>query len=359
MKLAQSSLANVPIAPVDIDGAPVAWIDVTFNSGGLPRSLAEQLQADIDSIDPPVTTIALNGPPANATAWADTPNHKKQPGYTFSDWMHVPPQRRANASDPALLCVLIRYSGTVAMFRAVGSSVDSLLGGRLFHSYEVVGDALTDPTDFDATVRTTNRIAMILQYVPHRPVVQIMHTGDSTENPITNHVAQAAYALSSAAAPIEYCSTTAGGLSATEFMQKLRPVIANAETSIVFLRVWSPNAGTSLSQSEQGWAEAMQTAQLVAASGGIPVLMTPYPNPGRITTAAGEAIRLEMVRRVREAGAAGAHVLDLDLLMSDNATPVAGLQPGYSDDGTHPTDDGQTLISQQATRPLLASLLGL
>lgn len=354
-KMAQTSVEAIPPNPVDQFGNAVAWSDVTFNNGGADVSLADQLMAAIDSSASPVTTLVLPAPPENATPWAETPNHRKQPGFVWSDWIYVPPQRRTDGGAYNLLWTLVKFTGTVAVYRATGPTYGTT--GRFIRSYIETGDAVTDPTDFASTTLSVKSAGLTVQYVPQSPVVQVFHTGDSTEAAVLNHVSLAVLALSTAAIPIEYCSTATGGLSAQEYAEKLRPVLAGSQASIVFLRVWSPNAGTSWTASQRGWAEVMQLALDVKAAGGVPVLMTPYPNPGRITTANQEAIRLEMVRRCRDAAVAGVRVLDLDELMSDNASPVAGILPGYSDDGTHPTQDGLELMSELATRPLLADLI--
>lgn len=358
-KVAQSSTYAVPFAPVDRYGAAASWTTLTFNNGGLDITLQEQLAAEIDSGDSPVTTIALNHPPVNATAWAGTPNHRKQPGVTWSDWMHVPPHRRTDGGAFNLLMTLVKFSGAVAISRALGDAYDVGAAGRFVHSFSQAGDAVTDPTTFTATTRGVDAIWMTVQYVPQFPVTQVITTGDSTENPVLQHVSMSVYDLSTTEHPIEFCNTAAGGLSTAEYAQKLRPILRASQSSVAFLRMWSPNAGASLSLSERGWAEMMQIADEVKKSGGTPVLMTPYPNPGRITTLAQEQIRLEMVRRCRDAADTGVRVLDLDALMSDGATPVAGFLPGYSDDGTHPTQTGQVLMKDLATKPLLADILGL
>lgn len=358
-KIAQTATFAVPPNPVDYDGNPAAWADVTFNNGGLDVSLEAQLLAAVDSNAAPVTTLNLVGPPLNSGTWAGEANYGKLPGLVWSDWIHCPPQGNpTNFAAGSLLWTLVKFTGTVAIYRALGETFDALTSGARYHrSYVQSGDAVTDPTDFLSSTRSTKSAGLTIQYYSHKPAVQVFHTGDSTEQPVNNHVALSVLALSTAARPIEYCGTGTGGLSAAEFAEKLRPVIAGSYRSIVFLRMWSPNAGTNREISERGWAENMQIATDVLAAGGVPVLMTPYPNPGRITTAAQEAIRLDMVRRVRDAGASGARVLDLDALMSDNASPIANIIAPYSDDGTHPTTDGQILMASLATTPLLTDIL--
>lgn len=359
VKLAQSSTYAVPFAPVDRYGVAAPWVTATFNNGGAAVSLQQQLTTAISASPSPVTSIAMNGPPLNATDWSDTPNHRKQPGVTWTDWMHVPPHRRTDGGEFNLLLILAKFSGAVAISRALGAGYDAGAAGRFVHSFTQAGDAVTDPTDFVATVQGVNGLWVTVQYMPQFPVTQVITSGDSTENPVLQHVSLSVFDLSTPEHPIEFCNTAAGGLSASEYAEKLRPILAAAEATVSFHRMWSPNAGTSLSASERGWAENLQLAHEVQRLGGTPVLMTPYPNPGRITTLAQEQIRLEMVQRCRDAAATGFRVLDLDALMSDGVTPVAGILPGYSGDGTHPTAEGQVLMKDNATKPLLADILGL
>lgn len=358
IKMAQTSRYELPFNPVDENGNPVPWVEGTFHNGGDDTTLADQLAAEMDFEGSPVTSITLEPPPVNGTAWAGVESQRKQPGNRWTDWMHVPPHRRTDGGAFNLLLILVKFSGTVAIYRAVGASYDDVSGGRFVRSYVTAGDAATDPANFTSVTRSTRTPGLTVQYIPQTPVVQVMANGDSTEASVTNHVARAVFALSTPQRPIELCTVATGGLAATEYAQKLRPIMRAGQTSIVFLKMWSPNAGTSLADSERGWAENMQLAADVQAAGGVPVLMAPYPNPGRITTAAQEAIRLEMVRRCREAEAAGAKILDLDLLMSNGAVPVAGNKPEfYVNDGTHPEEEGLALIAELATTPLLRSIL--
>jgi hypothetical protein len=215
------------------------------------------------------------------------------------------------------------------------------------------------PGSFVSTSQATISAGLTIQYIPQSPSIQIASTGDSTMTPSLNHVALSAFQLSSTAMPIEYCSTAKGGLSAVEYADQFRQLQPAVDPSIMFLEMWSPNGGAGLAAAELGWAMNMQIAADVLRAGGVPVLIAPYPCPGRITTAAQEAVRLSIVARCLAARDAGMRVMDLNALMSAGESPVATIKPAYSTDGVHPTLDGHELIAAQATVPMLRSILNI
>lgn len=360
MLIAQTASEASPINPVDEAGAAVSWIPVTFNNGGADISLLDQLHTHLTTSVTPVYTLAMNAPPLNSVAFGGSvpAEYRKVNGWTFTDWMHAAPYRRTDSGSLPLLMTRTKFSGDVTLGSAIGTTYDAAANGRFVKSYVNAGDCITTPANFVSTVRTTKAAGLFLQYIPQSPVVQVCVTGDSTLNPVLNHISLACFELSTAGVPIEFCSTAKGGLAAAEYADQFRPLLRTINPSIMFLETWSPNAGTSLSSTELGWAKNMQIAADVLAAGGVPVLMTPFPCPGRITTTAQEAIRLMIRDRCFAAQAAGMKVLDLDGLMSAGGS-IAAIKPEYSGDGVHPTEDGQELMKELLTKPFLEELLGL
>ena len=76
--IAPSASVTSPINPVDGEGDPVSWTTVTFNNGGLPLTLAAQLDAEDDQAGADVTTRVLFQPPINGSVWPDGPRKKSQ-----------------------------------------------------------------------------------------------------------------------------------------------------------------------------------------------------------------------------------------------------------------------------------------
>lgn len=357
---AQSASIASPINPVDEAGAPAAWGQFTFNNAGLDVSLRDQLQLAYTTAITPVTSRAMIQPPLNASAvGGDFAGYSKQNGNTFSDWLHLPPYRRTDGGAFNLLMTRVKFSGTLSAAVALNSTFDAAAYGRFVRSYLNAGDCVTTPGNFVSTTRATLAAGIGVQYIPQKPSIQVASTGDSTITPALNHIALACFQLSSATLPIEYCSTAKGGLSASDYADQFRALQPSVEPSIMFLEMWSPNAGKNLAEAELGWAKNMQIAADVMRAGGVPVLMAPFPCPGRITTAGEEAVRLSIVARCLSARDAGMRVMDLNALMSAGGSPVATIKPEYSTDGVHPSDDGQDLIAAQATVPMIRSILNI
>lgn len=359
--IAATASAASPINPVDEAGAAAPWYPVTFNNAGAPVSLLDQLTTALTTEVTPVLTRQLNGPPLNAASFAESVEayFRKQNGVTWSDWIHVPPYRRTDGGAHGLIMIRVKFTGDVRPGRAVGTTYDDVGNGRFVKSYVNAGDCVTTPGAFVSTTRSTLAIGLAVEYIPETPVIQVGLTGDSTQAPVLSHVAHACLELSTAAMPLEWCTTAKGGLSAAEYADTFRVVQRAVNPSIMFLEMWSPNAGSGLEATELGWAKNMQIAADVLAAGGVPVLMTPPPCPGRLTTAGQEAIRLMIRDRCLRARDAGMRVMDLDGLMSAGGSPVATIKPEYSTDGIHPTDEGQILIAVNATIPMLRSILNI
>lgn len=359
--IAATASAASPINPVDEAGAAATWFPVTFNSAGVPVSLLDQLTTALTTSVTPVLTRQLNAPPLNAASYAgeDVADWRKQNGITYSDWIHVPPFRRTDGGSHGLIMIRVKFTGDVRPAYAVGVGYDDVAAGRFVKSYVNAGDCVTTPGAFTSTTRQTLALGLALEYIPETPVIQVALTGDSTQAPVLSHVAHACIQLSTASLPIEWCTTAKGGLSAPEYADTFRAIQNTVNPSIMFLEMWSPNAGKTLSTTELGWAKNMQIAADVMAAGGVPVLMTPPPCPGRLSNASEEAVRLLIRDRCLRARDAGMRVMDLDGLMSAGGSPVATIKPEYSTDGIHPTPEGQVLIAANATVPMLRSILNI
>ena len=357
---AQSASLASPIDPVDEAGAPARWGQFTFNNAGLDVSLRDQLQLEYTTAITPVTALAMKRPPlAASTLLGNFAGYSKQNGNTFTDWLHLPPYRRTDGGDFNLLMTRVKFSGTPSVARALNSGYDKAAYGRFVRSYLNAGDCVTTPGNFVSTTRATLAAGIGVQYIPHRPSIQVASTGDSTITPALNHIALSCFQLSSPGLPIEYCSTAKGGLSASDYADQFRALQPSIEPSIMFLEMWSPNAGKNLAEAELGWAKNMQIAADVMRAGGVPVLMAPFPCPGRISTAGEEAVRLSIVARCLSARDAGMRVMDLNALMSAGGSPVATIKPEYSVDGVHSSAAGQDLIAAQATIPMISSILNI
>ena len=357
---AQTASLTSPINPVDEAGAPAPWGTFTFNNAGLDVSLRDQLQTAYTTDVTPVTSLAMIPPPFGASeVGGDFAGYSKQNGNTFSDWLHLPPYRRTDGGAFNLLMTRVKFSGDLPHTPALNSTFDAAANGRFVRSYLNAGDCVTTPGNFVSTTRATLAAGIGVQYIPQSPSIQVASTGDSTITPALNHIALACFQLSTLATPIEYCSTAKGGLSASDYADQFRALQPSVEPSIMFLEMWSPNAGSNLAATEIGWAKNMQIAADVMRAGGVPVLMAPFPCPGRLSTAAQEAVRLMIVERCLAARTAGMRVMDLNALMSAGGSPVATIKPEYSTDGVHPSDDGQDLIAAQATIPMMRSILNI
>ena len=349
-----------PLAPVDSTGSPVSWTTVTFNNGGDPLTLAEQLALEDEQAGADVTTIALNVPPLNGIEWPSSDRFKDH-GHLYSDWIPVAHYPRTDTvGAPPAIMDRVYFSGAPSASQAVSASWHAAAGSRLCRTYVNAGDCITDPTDFVSTSVNTSLLGTpIVQYITASPTITVAVVGDSTQAVQLNHVSKAVLALSSAAQPIEVAVWATGGYQAEAYCGNMRRCLAATQPAVVFIEMRSPNGNLNLADMESDWQVGMQLAEAVKAYGGVPVLMTPLPCPARATTAAHEESLRTISTRCRAAEAAGARILDLDAYYTNGATPIAGFRTGTSDDGLHPNQAGQDACAVDITIPLLRDILGL
>ena len=360
--IAPSASVTSPINPVDENGDPVDWIDVTFNNAGLPLTLAAQLDAEDDQAGADDTTQVLFEPPVNGSVWPDGPRLKSQ-RYTYSDWIPIKALARTDVvGGYPIIMHRVKFTGAISLTQEVSAADHLLMGGHQVKAYATAGDCVATPASFVSTT-LTDIATPIVQYITTHPVVSLAVAGDSTQTPTANHVSLTALAISTDENPVEFFAGGTGGFDAEAYCGNMRRLAPHLKLSIVFIEVRSANGITSVADAELDWATAIALADTVRGYGGIPVLMTPMPCPTRINAAgdptAVEASRLDIVARCLAAQEAGMHVLDLNDFYSDGATPVANFRTGTSNDGIHPTDTGQSSCAIDLTTPFTRTLLGL
>ena len=353
--LAPTASAADPLNPVDANGDPVDFIRGTFNNGGLPIPLADQLARQLFNVETPAYTIAAAKAPVNASQGGAPPWYKVE-NKTWTDWMLVPSLVRTDGGTFPLLIDRIKFTGTPSIGYGITAGFDAVAGGRFCRTYANAGDCITTPEAFTSTERVSELPTHVVEYMSDQGIIQVAHNGDSIQGPLLNHVTQAVLALSTAARPLEMYHGAKGGQSVVEYTDTMRQILPQIARGIHFLSPWSPNGTSSVALAEEAWARTMEAVDIIKKAGGVPVLMTPAPCPGRIDTVEEEAFRLLTVNRVLELGNRGYRILDQNEFYSSGGNP-AGYKPGYTDDLVHPTQLAQSELSAARTCPLLQSIL--
>lgn len=353
--LQSTASAADPLNPVDADGDPLPFLRATFNNGGVTLPLADQLTRRLFNVETPAYTLPVGKSPITSSQGGVAPWYKVET-LTWTDWMLVPSQVRTDGGTFPLLIDRIKYSGTPSIGFGVTSAFDAAAGGRFCRTYANAGDCITTPDAFTSTTRINQLATHVVEYMSDDGIIQVAHNGDSIQGPLLNHVILAVLALSTPARPLEMYHGAKGGLTAVEYTDQLRQILPQVARGIVFLSPYSPNNTSTMALAEQAWARTMEAVDIIKRAGGVPVLMTPAPSPGRIATVEEEDVRLLSVNRVRELGTRGYRILDQDEFYSSGGKP-AGFKAGYTDDEIHPTQLAHSDLSAARTRPLMQSIL--
>ncbi|EHL99398.1 GDSL-like protein [Acetobacteraceae bacterium AT-5844] len=333
--------------PIDAAGSAVSWVPVTFDGLG----------ADLGPRPTPGSVLTVTVPGIGA-------NQVKS--YACSDWIRISSLLPAPANPSQQLRYAMTrsfYSGAARGQRWAGldtavSSPYSL--GRIGRGLLGAGDATSGA--FPTAISTGWSVPAILQYYSRSRGATIVNLGDSISQgtgSVGDAVGWAHLAcgqLSKAGRPVSLCNAGWGGQSSLNFYLRGRQEVDISRPSVMPIAVFSPNDGTPTQASvNASFSRAIDLADYAISLGVVPIFLTPIPWVS--LTAETDALRLQLVTRLRAMASSGSIlVLDMDAIVSDGATP-ARIQPEYDADGTHLSDAGQRAVAREAVQ-LFSRILG-
>jgi len=362
--VAASASLNNGINPLDESGGAVTAVAVTFNNGGVDLSLWEQYHR----IPQPaaVTSLALNPVPAGATLFATISDGL---GYeeevkTYSDWIPLRSFTRTDGGTLPLLMVRTYMTGSPRPGTSGPSTGwETAARGRILRCFVNAGDCVATPASFTSTTVQGECVPTEVRFMTRARGLTIAVAGDSCLQGITsnaganNFVFQAATALSTATLPIEVLNLGKTSMSYPGWFWNIEDSVTVSKPQIVVIQGGSRNGGgyVSAAAAEAVWQHVMALMARVRAYGGVPILMTPWPDSSE--TAPTDLNRLILVANCLQAGLGGTPVIDANAMVGVAGTPMT-LNAAYSSDGVHLTDAGHAYLATALT-PILQQILGL
>jgi hypothetical protein len=278
-----------------------------------------------------------------------------RPTLVFSDWMRLPGMPRRDGAIGALLLVrsysqwLMRYSGAFGL-------PDPAIG-RDHRASWTKGEVTKAPwherkwNPFDGAFASYG-----LQYISDVPGATMVGIGDS----ITHGMAsagglsgfgfRAAAMVSTPERPVSYVNEGFIGRKSDDYAAAGAWAIKTFTPQVTLIQAWSENDPWTFEAAERAFASAIALADMTRRAGGVPILMTAAPV--FVEHPEAEPARQTSNAAVRNLGAKGWPVLDLDALWGTGASPNA-YRPEYdSGDKTHQTD----AACVAAAEPLAAML---
>lgn len=203
-------------------------------------------------------------------------------------------------------------------------------------------------------------LPMYLEFYYTKPVISLVVVGDSISagldgtNYIGSPIARFSYSNNSSQTEVIVVSESfaVSGQTSLASMATATAVIPILKPNYLVFCPYSVNDGTSTQATiDASWLAAMNLIDLCIANNVIPVLATACPQTGMAATPDG--FRKVQNTRIR-ALSSMVVVLDYDSVVSDRATP-ASYTSGLSNDGTHPSNAGYTVMAAEVAQKLSTS----
>ena len=298
------------------------------------------------------------------------------PAWTWTDWAPI----QSSSPDPRtgmrvlMLRALVPSGQTIcfanSQLRSITGNValnrgfDLFIGGIKF-DYDMVtnpGDAASHPTQvwLDNQL-TTGSLFPIVQFLTRNAGIVGATTGDShhqgtsTTDQFTNYLYRATAKLGSryiGHVPFGMVNCAVGGLTSAQFFCRMETLLPLIQPTYVILPGWTFNDRSGSVHADRlavgrFMARLLQMADLCERSGVLPIFLTPFPRNAEAMSPIQVEPWREQRSRILGLRSSGAIVVDAGARLGHvEAGEAEGTyQPGMSDDGAHPNDEGHAVIA--------------
>lgn len=286
--------------------------------------------------------------------------------YAATPWTFLQMDARTDGSPFGAL--YLRTYVSAAGRCVVGNSSNDVTTwhGQNFHndheSHVEGGDfASANQSTFVPAITNSQYVAGHIQVLSLKRSIVIAGAGDSTTQGLTTYgqhdsfVAQAAELLSTVAKPVGWANYGSAGQTTTTFFQQATSVLADIQRlpTILIIQPASVNDSNYFTTAaiNASYSGALQLALLCKQNGVLPVFRTMPPSG---LSSAQEIVRNALNATIRNSGFP---YLDVDAVLSDNASPVATLLPQFnSGDNVHWTAAGHAAVAALLVTSVLPAL---
>ncbi|MEA2740869.1 MAG: hypothetical protein QOH05_4176 [Acetobacteraceae bacterium] len=321
---------------------PGRWRRVTFRHA-FDETETEPLEQEPTEVD------GLDLPP--------NPRETGRPVLVFSDWISLAGPARDEGAGTLLLVRSysrehVRYSGSVGL---PDPSINQVHRGHW-----VAGDAAGASFDGKATPDDTIFACYGIQTIAATAGATVVGIGDSiihsscTTGELSGFGIRACAAISTPSRPVSYVNEGYPGRNCIGFCRNGAWMIRHLAPQVALIQTWTQNEDWTEAAADLAFGRAIALADLARRHGCVPILVTAAPVFA--SRPEPEAHRQRNVARVRAAGAAGMHVLDLDALWGTGTTPNAYRDDCGCGDGMHPSDAGCARVARVLV-PMLEDIL--
>jgi hypothetical protein len=394
--------------PDDFHAVRLGFANITPSAYVIPRIVVCPSTTWNDLVNPTgggrptVLTAALGGADDNRLVTATGAPHRLVvrgntvdpssgeagvPEWSWTDWCSVTSAKADPKSGMRVLMIrhTVEHNGSAVTFTngtfrgwagqpAMNGGYEYYCGG-VKHGSDRTGFEVANPNILPTNMVVNGSFIAAVQFLTRSAGIVGVTTGDShhqgtgTTGSCNSYLAQTTIGLRRSdpnLGPFGWANCAVGGARSQQFFPYLSQLLRHVTPSYVVLPGWTANEPGPEDQADKAandifFARLLLAADAVRGSGAVPIWLTPFPRDAAFMTPSRLVAWRDLRQRILAMRAGGELVAD--------ATPVLGradrggvldgtYQPGTTEDGIHPNDQGHARIAALVSDMVRALLHG-